>query len=386
MRVLFLHDRICTGGSERNTIDLMTALARIGVEPHICLSGRGSRGPLAEELERSRIPIHRLEGARTYDPRMLGRFARLLLRERFDVLHLEDPYPAPLAAVARHLFSIPVVMTRHVQMDDRATRWSALRARWLNLAMRLASDRVIMLAASLREGFASQSGIKPKQMVVVPNGIQLWADARGRRAELRRRFGWASGEKVILIVAVLRGGKGHEDLFAAMPRVLGPIPEATVKVVGDGSERARIEALAQPLGDKVRFLGERRDVAELMAAADLLVLPSWSEAFPTVLLEAAMSGLPAVATDVGGSAEIIAHGETGLIVPACDPEQLAGAIAAILADVDRAGRMSSAARARAERLFTIERQAATTRAVYQDLIESGHASMASVTTPLSTSE
>jgi glycosyltransferase involved in cell wall biosynthesis len=252
--------------------------------------------------------------------------------------------------------------------DDRTTHWSGLRARILNLAMRLASDRAIVLAGRLEERFARQSGIARARIVVVPNGIRPWPEAGTRRAELRRRLGWSEHRKVVLLVAVLRGGKGHEDMFAAMPEVVSAVPEVTLQIVGDGPARQALEVLARPLGDRVAFLGERSDVPDLMAAADLLVLPSWSEAYPTVLLEAAMTGLPAVATDVGGSAEIVSDSATGLIVPPHAPDRLAAAIVAVLGDGDLAHSLGRAARRRAETEFSVTRQAERTLAVYSGLV------------------
>lgn len=373
MRVLFLLDNLDAGGAERNTLDLMRALVGLSVEPHLCIAGRGCNERLLAEAVELGARVHRLHGARVYDPRPLLRLVRLLSRERFDVVHLQDPYPALMATMASVVFGIPVVTTRHVLADDHSTVRSDARSRFLLRAMRTASDRVILPAARLRGPFAEQSGISPERMVVVHNGLPTRPLAQSRRDILRQQLGWRPEEKVILIVALLRGGKGHEDLFAAMPQILQTAPNARLKVVGDGRERARLEQLASPLGETVVFLGMRSDVADLMTAADLLVLPSWSEAFPTVLLEAAMAGLPAVTTDVGGAAETVVDGETGLVVPPRSPGILAQAILSILGDEQKLRRLGSAARRAAMDRFTIERQASATLEVYRELMGERHA-------------
>ena len=368
MRVLFLLDNLDAGGAERNTLDLMRALIGLSVEPHLCIAGRRCDERLLAEATGLGARVHRLHGARLYDPRPLLRLTRLLSRERFDVVHLQDPYPAPMALLASLVFGIPVVTTRHVLADDHSNIRADVRSRLLLRVMRAASDRIILPAARLRTPFAEQSGISPGRMVVVHNGIVSRPLVEGARDLLRRQLGWRSEERIILIVALLRGGKGHEDLFAAMPQILQASPGARLKVVGDGRERARLEALASPLGEAVAFLGMRSDVPDLMSAADLLVLPSWSEAYPTVLLEAAMAGLPSVTTDVGGAAEIVVDGETGLVVPPRSPDSLAQAIIGIVEDEQRLRSLGLAARRVAIERFTIERQARATLDVYRDLM------------------
>lgn len=368
MRVLFLHDRIRTGGSERNMIDLMIALRALGVEPYLCLMADAGAGSLCARLEASEIPTVILGSSRLYDPRAAVRFASFLAKRDFDLVHLEDPYPAFLAVIARYLFAVPVVVTSHVLALAYRTPRERLRARLLDAAVRMASDRAIVLAEPLRHPFSDRAGINPDRVVVVPNGLEPWPDPGCRRRELRRREGWAPDCDVILMVAVLRPGKGHADLLTALPAILARRPAARLKIVGDGELRPQLHALAARYGAAVELLGERSDIAELMAAADLLVLPSESEAFPTVLLEAAMAGLPAVATDVGGTSTILEHGVTGLLIPPGMPDALSAAIVKILADPGLARALGAAGRRKALTQFTVAHQAAATLAVYQTLI------------------
>jgi glycosyltransferase involved in cell wall biosynthesis len=372
MRILFLLDKICTGGAERNTINLAGALRQYRVEAELWLYRGDSGGAFAADLAGAGLRVRSLGGERLYDPRVGLRFLSMLRREKFDLIHLEDPYPAPLAALARHVLGIPVVVTRHVLGAGGATRWSRLRARLLNLATRLAADRAIVLASSLRHDFADQTGIGLERMSVVPNGIRTWPDQRKQRENIRRQLGWASEQRVVLIVAVLRGEKGHEDLFAALPQIRASVPQACVKVVGDGPQRAELETLARPMGDAIEFLGQCSDIASLMATSDVLALPSLSEAYPTVLLEAAMAALPAVVTDVGGSGEIVVDGVTGVLVQPRSPVALAEALSGILSDREHAAKLGAAARARALDHFTIERQAEATMQVYREILEGPH--------------
>jgi glycosyltransferase involved in cell wall biosynthesis len=371
MRVLFLHDRIRTGGSERNTIDLMVMLEALGVETVLCLMGRETEGPLQRKLADSGLRTVLLDGSGLRDVRAVTRFVRFLGRERFDLVHLQDPYPAPLAVVARHIFSIPVLTTIHVQPTLAPKLRDRIRNRVLNGAVRIASDRLIVLAHALTPAVLQHFKVPAERILVIPNGLEPWPDISHRRAELRQRFGWSERDRVVLMLAVLRAGKGHADLFSALPPIRDRHPEVRVKIAGGGELLDELKARAAPLGEAVEFLGERGDILELLTAADVLVLPSESEAYPTVLLEAAMAGLPAVATDVGGSREIIDHGVTGLLVRPRAPIELASAVAMLLDDHNLAARLGQAARRKARSHFTIARQARMTLDAYSGLLAEG---------------
>jgi glycosyltransferase involved in cell wall biosynthesis len=203
----------------------------------------------------------------------------------------------------------------------------------------------------------------------VHNGIAEPRSIAAEREAIRARLGWDQHEKVILMVAVMRDGKGHEDLLEALPSIREAVDGARIVFAGDGPLRVSLETIAKPYGNDVCFLGERNDVAELMAAADLLALPSYSEALPTVLLEAAAAGLPAVASAVGGVSEIIENGQSGYFVPPGDRHSLAEAIIDILANPALSARMGAFARHLARERFTVAHQARNTLIVYRQVLD-----------------
>ncbi len=156
-------------------------------------------------------------------------------------------------------------------------------------------------------------------------------------------------------------------LRSALP---GGAPAWSLTLAGDGSQRAALEAQAHALGlaDRVRFLGTRQDVANLLSSNDVLVLPSRWEGMPNVALEAMACGLPVIATAVGGTPEVVAHRETGILVPPEQPLALAQAMAVLLADASLREKMGQAGRRRVETEFSIDTAVARTEALYRELL------------------
>ncbi len=367
MRILFVLDGVFMGGAERNTLQLMRELTGRGHQCILCtLGGRASDRLLTDSgLDLSHV--HCLDAGRVYDLRAAWRFLKLVRRLQPDCIHAEDPYANIPVLAARIIGGVPAVMTRHINAGAGSAIWERLRSFILHKAGRLAYDRAIVVSEALRPLFSRQYGLPPERTVTIHNGVELHRFQPGKRDALRSSYGWAPETPIILMVAVLRRGKGHDAMLAAMPTVLQARPEARLLIVGDGPLRANIEHGAQGLGSSVVLMGERHDIADLMVAADLVVLPSESEALPTVLLEAAAAGTPVVASGVGGVGEIVDDGATGLIVPVHDPESLAEAVTRVLTDKDRKNRMGLAARVKAQSAFSITHQADKTLALYQEI-------------------
>ena len=188
----------------------------------------------------------------------------------------------------------------------------------------------------------------PAKIAVVHNGIdcEAFAPDPGRRSAARLELGLAPGTMAVLTVSVLREGKGLDVLLQAAPTVVASVPDAVFLVAGDGPSRDALRARAAELGlsERVRWLGFRRDIRDLLAAADLFVLPTLRDALPTALLEAMAAGLAVVASDTGGIPEIVEAPALGRLVPPSDPEALARAIAHLLTHPAERSAMGEVAR------------------------------------------
>ncbi len=369
VHVFFVLDGLATGGAEINVLGLMGALERLGVRCSLCSLTQANDGFLAKRLSELSVRRFDLDVRRLYDARGWLRFGRILTRERADIVHVQDPYGALLGMWAKSVTRLPVIFTRHVMTDEHNSMWDRLRGTTLRTAVRCSSDRVIAVSAAVAKTFSEQSGIPPARFSVVNNGVATPTFDQGTAVRIRQQMGWSPNARIVLMVGVMRPGKGHHLAIEAFAEVKRRVPDAHLVMAGDGPLRASIEAASEGNRNSISILGEVRNVPELMAASDVLVLPSESEAFPNVLLEAAMCGLPAIATKVGGIPEIIVHQETGLCVPPADPAALADAIVSVLMDPTLRNKMSDAARVRARNKFSLETQAAATLTIYEDILD-----------------
>jgi glycosyltransferase involved in cell wall biosynthesis len=219
-----------------------------------------------------------------------------------------------------------------------------------------------------------RAGVRPERVFVRHSSVAA-ADARAGEVEargLRARLGVAEGERVILSVGRLSREKGHADLVRALGHLAETSPGLKFKavIVGDGPERASLEAESASLGLKGRvvFAGHANDVRPFYAAADCMALPSHSEGSPLALLEAMAAGLPVVATAVGGVPEVAADGETALLVRARDPRAFASALARVLSDETLARSLAANASARVASDFSPEARARALVEFYAGLV------------------
>lgn len=353
-------DGLGYGGAETLLGDLAAAAPGAGLRLTVTALGRRRPDPAARRLRALGIDVEVLDIGGLLAPRDHRRLWRRLRAVAPDVLHAHLEYADLFAGVAARRLGLPCVSTIHVMRweEDRRERLKlALAAR----ARAIGMQAVICVSAAAREAYLAQGWPTPP-VLVVPNGIA--ADVRPEAsAALRERLGIARGARVVGTLSVLRDGKGHEALFAALPALRAAVPDVEVLVAGDGPDAARITAAARAAG--ARPVGHVEDPLAFVGALDVLAHPSAVDALPTALMEAAAAGTPVVATAVGGIPDIVDDGRTGLLLGAdAGPEGLAAALAALLGDPGRRAAMAAAARERHRERFSADRWAARLREVY----------------------
>jgi glycosyltransferase involved in cell wall biosynthesis len=236
------------------------------------------------------------------------------------------------------------------------------------------TSELLAVSAATADGFSLASGIPRSRFRVLHSGVDLHVFRPRPRGT---GYASAAGTLSLVCVARLSRFKGHETLLRACRLLRNDRgKDFRLTIVGDGPERARLEALSQLLGvdDVVTFAGERQDTAELLRASDVFVLSSVQEGRPTSVMEAMASGVPVIATDVGAVRELVQQELTGLLVPPGDVGALAGALCHLAGDSKLREAMGLAGRRFAEKNFSLESMANAYSRVYATVagISNGH--------------
>lgn len=375
MKPLVLISGLGPGGAERVTVSLLKRLTRAGLPAMACTVTDRHDGPLVDELRAAGVDRRDLGARRLADGRAVLRLARLLRAERIDVVHAHGQDASIMAWWATSLRPTPMVITRHV-LDEPRDGWRLRTRAALTLRAFRAADLAVAVSAAAARALARASGVPLPSIRVVPNGVDIErfaaADPRRSRGALAGPLGLASADRPVLLPGVMRPGKGHDELLDALPALLERVPETRVLFAGCGCEEERLRLRAAAFGDRVLFLGHRNDMPRLMAASDVIVLPSRAEALPTVLMEAAAAGRPVVASAVGGVPEVVEADGSGILVPPGEPAALAAAVAGILADATHARSLGRRAQELARQRFTVARQLGGTLDVWEDAVREGH--------------
>lgn len=351
MRILHVDPERGWGGGEVQVVSLLRELAARGHESRVAADPRGR---LAQAVAAAGLPVAPLPIANAFDVRAGMRLRRLVAGH--DVVHFHTSRAHALAPLCRGL-GARLVVTRRMDYAPRGGPY----VRWL---YNRAVDAVIAISDGVRRALL-RAGVRADRIRVVPSGIDpaTVEPPPGAREATRRAWGVSPDQLVILMLGALERRKGHAVLLAAA-RQGGEGPRPRYVFCGDGSERAALTAAAALLGDRVVFAGFRPDVAACLAAADVVAMPSLHEGLGVAALEAMAAARPVVASRVGGLAEVVVEGETGLLVPPGDAAALAGALRVLAADPALRARLGQGGRARVLARYTAARMAEGTLACY----------------------
>lgn len=293
------------------------------------------------------------------------RLSRVIKSMRPQVIQAHDPHAVSMAATALSIAAPsrrpPLVATRRIEFRTARNSFS----RWKYSQV----DRFIATSEAVKRRLAAD-GLPATKLVVVHEGVDVERIVSMPRANVHAEFYLPTHAPIIGNVGALVVQKGQHDLIEAAALVVREVPDARVIIVGDGELRPSLELQIRHhhLERHIMLAGFRTDVLELLKGFDLFALSSLQEGLCTSLVDAMAASKAAVATAVGGVPEVMADGETGLLVPPRNPPRMATALVRLLRDRVLRERMGASGLARARAMFTVERMVAGTAAVYDSLL------------------
>jgi len=362
MRIAHLIETDGPGGAERVLAHLATELQERGAWNVAFLPADGE-GWLGRELERSGVAIEHFRLERPFSPAFAGWLHAALRRHRVMVAHSHEFTMAVYGAWAARRAGIPHVITMH----GNAYYAERLRRR---LAMRAAvglSGRTVAVSLPLARRLARDLWIPRSRVAMIPNGVPRVPPGR---TTLREELGLRPDDRLLVSVGNLYPVKGQRHLVDALAALARLHPTVHVAIAGRGDLESALSAQARDhgVGERLHLLGLRSDIAAILAAADVFVLPSLSEGLPLALLEAMFAGCPIVASDVGEVGAVLAGGEAGVLVPPGDPTALAAAIGGLLSDPSRARELGARAALRAAAEYDVSQMVRRYLDTYHELI------------------
>jgi sugar transferase (PEP-CTERM/EpsH1 system associated) len=326
-------------------------------------------GTLGDELRAKGFPVYDLQRRPGLDWRCMFRLARLLRRERVDIIQAHQYTPFFYSSMGRLPGRRPLLFTEHGRHQPDYPRPKRIFANRLLLGRR---DRVVAVGNAVKDALIANEGIAADRIAVIYNGIDLepYRNGSHTRESVRQELGIGSDELILIQVARLDYLKDHATAVRTLEHVRQQRPDARLLLVGEGPEESKIRQLTRQanLADAVQFLGLRKDVPRLLRAADFLLLTSISEGIPLTVIEGMAAGLPVVATRVGGMAEVVRDGDTGLLAPVGDGAALAKQVLRLAGDAELRRRIGQSGRARACADFAESRMHDSYVCLYEEML------------------
>ena len=369
-KVFFLLDSLNVGGTETQAVELATRLDSDRYD--VTLGCLRARGPLLEKLAGTTVCVREFYPKGGFDSvhgmYQMFRLAIFLRRGGFQIVHTHDLYTNLMGIPAAVIARIPVIISSRRDLGHLDWYQSGRRV-WLRRLQNL-STAVLTNAGAIRDALLVEDHFAPEKVRVIYNGVDVERFAKASR-DREWLIPGSGDEKWIVLVGNMHSDvKGHPWLIEAAGVICREFPKTRFLLAGDGARRADFEqrVAAAGLQTQFSFLGRRNDVPQILACCDIGVLPSKAEGLPNAVLEYLAAGLPTVASRVGGNAEIVQDGVTGLLVPPQDSTALAEGLLRLLRNPDAATSMGRAGREFVSSHFSFLRLIENTDQLYTELL------------------
>jgi glycosyltransferase involved in cell wall biosynthesis len=362
LRIAHLIESDGPGGAERIVADLAGTLQAGGTQNVVFLPAKGE-GWLARQLIGSGVALEYYELDKPLSPACARSLSAAFRRHAIDIAHSHEFSMAVYGAWASWYAGVPHVITMH------GSRYYAGRLR-RRVALRMAiahRARVVAVSHQLADQISRDLGVRRSRIAMIRNGVRF---APAETTTLGDELSLGPGDRLLVCLGNLYPVKGHRHAIDALSRLADRHPTLHLAIAGRGelADSLAGQARAHGIAERVHLLGLRADVAAVLAAADLFVLPSLSEGLPLALLEAMFAGRTIVASDVGEVRSTLDNGRAGVVVPPGDAAALAAAIDGLLADPARALALARLARERAAAEYDISNMVREYGSMYHGLL------------------
>lgn len=351
IKIGFINYSLDIGGVETLILEIGKRLNRDIFEPSIFVFEKN--GKLRKEYINYGIPVIEVEKSKGFDWILPFRLSRILKKHNINIVHTHNPSNWFYGCIAANIAGIPIVHTEHSNHYGlHIKRWELIES-----ILSKFTDSITTVAENLKRRMVTRSHINSLDIRVIHNAIDLAVfNVKIDKYKVKSDLSLPENNMIIGNIARFCEQKDHRTLLKAFKLISENMRNINLLLVGNGPLKAEMEDIVRDLQirDKVKFLGDRRDIPNLLKIIDIFVLSSKREGLPVVLLEAMASGLPIVATSAGGNSEVVIDGETGVIVPTQDPERLAEAICKVISDEKRAKEMGERGQKRIKECFTFE--------------------------------
>jgi glycosyltransferase involved in cell wall biosynthesis len=338
----------------------------------VCVLQERGGNPVTKDLQKAGIPVDLLNIPTLRHPANLFKIIGYLRHHRPQLLHTQLEFSIILGSLVAKMMGIPCVTTLHT-IDSPEEQRAYWRYRITLTALKYLCDRTIGVSESTRQHHLQDGNIPGEKIITLYNGINLsvYKDPSPEiRLAKRKELGLSPHSIVAVTVAVLREPKGIQFMLQAMAQLRETNPNLQYLIVGDGEHGPTLKEMARSLGleNQVVFAGQRKDIHEILPVCDFFVLPTLTEALPTVLMEAMAAQKAIIASNVGGVPEMIQDGVNGRLLPPGDVPALVTACAQLAGDSAMRNAWGTAGQAICQEKFNIDQQIVSLENLYASLI------------------
>lgn len=346
------------GGQEIRVFNEMKAFGERGYEVILCAPPESK---IFQKASAAGIETVAASFERRDYPSSIFQLKRFFQKRRIDVVNTHSSRDGWVAGIAARWAGVPLVIrSRHIEVDYPNRLMS-------RIAFGKLPHHVLTTSEKISQRLIQELGLNPDRVTCVPTGIDLRRFHPGVARTVRQELGFGEDQILVGMISVLRSWKGHDYFLEAAQKIAVDFPNVHFLITGEGPRRRRIEELCRTLGIEKRatFLGHREDVPEVLAALDILVLPSFAhEGVPQIILQAQATGKAVIGTRVGGIPEVIQDGETGLLCEPKDAKDLEKKIRALLDNPERRRALGEKAEKKAQANYGIDRMCERLEAIY----------------------